>query len=163
MTTGRVPFATSTSKPTRAGATLSSTRCQGARRRMLITSANLSRAAWGDAQANGELVIDNFELGVLLRFKGDSATGCGTGRSSAPHARSTTRNQASHEIAWLAAEWDGKESPSSAGPPREQSSRHASRSPRLGRNQSNRCRWHGRAAHPSKQGSHGQNVAACRS
>ena len=51
--------------------------CQGARRRLLITSANLSRAAWGDAQANGELVIDNFELGVLLRVHDGFGSGGG--------------------------------------------------------------------------------------
>jgi hypothetical protein len=81
----------------------------GARRRMLITSANLSRAAWGDPQPDGGLIIDNFELGVLLQVQG----GFGDGLRDGPFERATCEidyaQSSEPQIAWLAAEWDGKE------------------------------------------------------
>ncbi len=39
---------------------------RGNARRLLLTSANFSVAAWGRARANGGLDIDNFELGVCV-------------------------------------------------------------------------------------------------
>lgn len=39
---------------------------RGNSRRLLLTSANFSQAAWGKLAANGELTIDNFELGVCI-------------------------------------------------------------------------------------------------
>jgi hypothetical protein len=81
---------------------------EGARRRLLITSANVSRAAWGDPQANGGLVIDNFELGVLLGIQ----AGFGGWFSDRQFDRATSEIDfappAELPIAWLAAEWDGK-------------------------------------------------------
>lgn len=82
---------------------------EGTRRRLLITSANLSRAAWGDPQSDGSLGIDNFELGVLLnvqeRFGGRLSDG--------PFERATCEIDYAHSIepaiAWLHAEWDGKD------------------------------------------------------
>ena len=81
----------------------------GARRRLLITSANLSRAAWGDPQRDEGLIIDNFELGVLVHVLG----------SFSDHLWKCQYQRATCEIdyvqpleppiAWLAAEWDGNE------------------------------------------------------
>lgn len=81
---------------------------EGARRRMLITSANFSRAAWGDPQRDGTLVIDNFELGVLLRVQ----DGFGDRLWDKPFPRATREiDYPPRElpVAWLAAQWDGKE------------------------------------------------------
>jgi hypothetical protein len=82
---------------------------EGARRRMLITSANLSRAAWGDPQRDGGLVIDNFELGVLLGVQ----EGFGDRLWDVPFERATCaidyEQPREPPIAWLAAEWDGEE------------------------------------------------------
>ena len=81
---------------------------EGTRRRMLITSANLSRAAWGDPQRDGGLVIDNFEIGVLLRVQ--DGFGDRLWRSSFERATCEIDYHRPLEspIAWLAAEWDGK-------------------------------------------------------
>lgn len=81
---------------------------EGARRRILITSANLSRAAWGDPQRDGGLVMDNFELGVLLRVQ----EGFGDRLRNGPFERATCEidyeKPRDPSIAWLAAQWDGK-------------------------------------------------------
>lgn len=82
---------------------------EGARRRLLITSANLSRAAWGDPHDDGGLVIDNFELGVLIRVQegfSDRLWGEPFDRATCDVDYAEPREP---PIAWLAAEWDGKE------------------------------------------------------
>jgi len=80
---------------------------QGVRRRILITSANLSRAAWGDPQSNGGLVIANFELGVLMKVE----SGFADRLSDVAFVRATCEidyEQTDEQpISWLAAEWDG--------------------------------------------------------
>jgi hypothetical protein len=81
---------------------------QGKWRRLLITSANLSRAAWGDPQSDGGLVIDNFELGVVLRVQAVM----GDRLRDVPFERATSdmeyKPSPEPPIAWLAAEWDGE-------------------------------------------------------
>lgn len=80
---------------------------EGARRRLLITSANLSRAAWGDPQGGGGLAIDNFELGVLMPVH----DGFSERLRNRPFQRATCDIDYTQlrepPIAWLAAEWDG--------------------------------------------------------
>src|SRR5262249_43623277 len=39
---------------------------RGTSRRLLVTSANFSPAAWGRQKENGDLTIENFELGVCV-------------------------------------------------------------------------------------------------
>lgn len=81
---------------------------EGRRRRILITSANLSRAAWGDPRSDGSLDIANFELGVLIGVKeGFSARLWDVVFERATCAINYERPR-EQPIAWLAAEWDGK-------------------------------------------------------
>ncbi|TDP74727.1 hypothetical protein [Roseateles toxinivorans] len=78
-----------------------------AARQLLCTSANFSRAAWGDPLANGMIEIDNFELGVAIPAD--------AGLSRLPVNRDATRatcetdfvKPVEQPIAWMAAEWDG--------------------------------------------------------
>lgn len=82
---------------------------RGNSKRLLLTSANFSQAAWGKRAANGELTIDNFELGVCIE------------RAAWPlgqlAAFSTLENVATRTdklirgrclIPWAEASWDGK-------------------------------------------------------
>jgi len=82
---------------------------RGNSRRLLLTSANFSQTAWGKQASNGEITIENFELGVCIEqadwpFEGlkkfenhqDIAT------SNNPLRRSTRL------ISWAQATWDGK-------------------------------------------------------
>lgn len=81
---------------------------RGSSRRLLLTSANFSKAAWGDEGRNGDLNIENFELGVcveqadwpfehLLELDGNNAA------TSADMLRRSSRF-----ISWAQATWDGK-------------------------------------------------------
>lgn len=81
---------------------------RGNSRRLLLTSANFSKAAWGDEGRNGELSIENFELGVcidkaewpfegLLELDGNNAA-----------TRELTMVRSSSLISWAQATWDGK-------------------------------------------------------
>lgn len=82
---------------------------EGRRRRMLITSANLSRAAWGDPQRDGKLKIENFELGVLLRVQDGFGDRLCTGSFKRATRKMDYQKLQPPPIAWLAAEWNGKE------------------------------------------------------
>ncbi|MBL0156822.1 MAG: hypothetical protein IPP47_06920 [Bryobacterales bacterium] len=81
---------------------------RGNSRRLLVTSANFSSAAWGREDGDGTLTIGNFELGVCVEqaswgfddldlLKDLSCSDCG-----GPE----TRREAS--ILWARAEWDGR-------------------------------------------------------
>lgn len=83
---------------------------RGNSRRMLVTSANFSPAAWGRKNANGELFIENFELGVCIgqanwRFEQldefDDWENVATASESLPREAAL--------ITWAQAEWDGKQ------------------------------------------------------
>lgn len=81
---------------------------QGSKKQLLITSANLSCAAWGARTTDGRLYIKNFELGVLVPIKdgfADDLRALKFGRSTSENSETETGE---HPIAWLAAEWDGK-------------------------------------------------------
>jgi len=83
---------------------------RGRSRRMLVTSANFSRAAWGDRKDNGDLVIENFELGVcisqanwpMLERLAEFADPDSVATNEDMQTRETTW------ITWAQAEWDGK-------------------------------------------------------
>lgn len=79
-------------------------------RRMLLTSANFSPAAWGRKNANGDLFIENFELGVCItqpdwpfdeldEFQDWEAVA--TASESMPRVATL--------ITWAQAAWDGKQ------------------------------------------------------
>ncbi len=82
---------------------------RGNSRRLLLTSANFSQAAWGKQAANGDLTIDNFELGVCLE---QSAWPLGELRkfTNLQDAASSTAKlrRGSCLISWAEASWDGK-------------------------------------------------------
>ena len=60
-------FTKNTDRQTTVGATRRCIRSSGARsRRLLVTSANFSTAAWGRQNEDGKLTIENFELGVCV-------------------------------------------------------------------------------------------------
>jgi len=84
---------------------------RGNSRRLLITSANFSTAAWGNEDRNGVCVIENFELGVCVPVDpGDwpfdnlecfeNANDIATVEAVLPRS--------SNLIAWANAAWDGK-------------------------------------------------------
>jgi hypothetical protein len=81
--------------------------CDGPRRRLLITSANLSRAAWGAPQSNGGLIIDNFEIGVLVRVRDSLSLRLRKGSYQRATREIDYAQPREAPIAWLAAEWDG--------------------------------------------------------
>ena len=81
---------------------------RGNSRRLLLTSANCSKAAWGDEGRNGELSIENFELGVcvdkvewpfedLTELDGNNAA-----------TSELTMIRSSPLISWERATWDGE-------------------------------------------------------
>jgi hypothetical protein len=79
----------------------------GRSRRVLVTSANFSMAAWGTPGTDGSLSIENFELGVCIKqsdwpFEGLEPLG----KDVATVARLPTRS--SGPISWTDASWDGK-------------------------------------------------------
>jgi hypothetical protein len=82
---------------------------RGRARRLLVTSANFSSAAWGREDKHGKLTIENFELGVCLnqgiwplssldRFPNENAAA--TTQQLPPRCTPS--------IAWARAVWDGR-------------------------------------------------------
>ena len=82
---------------------------RGNSRRLLLTSANFSQAAWGKQGANRELTIDNFELGVCIALAawplGQLAT-FSTLENVATRTDKLIRGRCL--IPWAEASWDGK-------------------------------------------------------
>jgi hypothetical protein len=81
---------------------------QGRDRRLLVTSANFSAAAWGhQAKRNAITHIQNFELGVAFR----SEKGLGrhlSSRNFIPAAQNTTDEDVPvPDVRWASAEWNG--------------------------------------------------------
>lgn len=81
---------------------------RGTSRSVLVTSANLSTSAWGSRNSDGDLTIENFELGVRIEkggwpFKGLGAFGDNRDAATVSDApgRIATR------ISWAQAVWDG--------------------------------------------------------
>jgi hypothetical protein len=82
---------------------------RGNSRRLVITSANFSAAAWGTPSVDGALVIENFELGVCVEqvswpFQGLQILDGETSAASISHLP-TRRGML---IVWAQASWDGK-------------------------------------------------------
>ncbi|HWN66956.1 MAG TPA: hypothetical protein VNM90_04910, partial [Haliangium sp.] len=82
--------------------------CEGTRRRLLITSANLSLAAWGEPRPGGRLEIDNFELGVVVPIREGFSNRLGHGPYVPATREPDYKRPRELAIAWLAAEWDGR-------------------------------------------------------
>jgi hypothetical protein len=80
----------------------------GPKTRLLITSANLSQAAWGAPQANGALSIKNFELGVLIKQQQSLSDRLMEGEFARATSEVIRQELAEQPIAWLAASWDGE-------------------------------------------------------
>ncbi|OIN90581.1 MAG: hypothetical protein AUJ20_13915 [Comamonadaceae bacterium CG1_02_60_18] len=82
---------------------------RGNSRRLLLTSANFSQAAWGKRATNGGLSIDNFELGVCIE---QAAWPLGQLTAFATLENLATRNvkliRSRCLIPWAEASWDGK-------------------------------------------------------
>lgn len=81
---------------------------RGASRRVLVTSANFSPAAWGRQNDEGELVIENFELGVCVEQAAWPFDGLETfdnPHDAAAVAELPARGAAL--ITWAQAAWDG--------------------------------------------------------
>lgn len=82
---------------------------RGTSRRLLITSANFSTAAWGVEDAAGKLSIENFELGVCIEqadWPFEQLDEFDSDDEIATIAVST--NRTSPLIAWARAVWDGR-------------------------------------------------------
>ncbi len=80
---------------------------RGRTERVLVTSANFSPSAWGDAASNGSLHIRNFELGVALDDVAWPFENLGSlypGRASVTEATVPTT---AARIGWAQASWDG--------------------------------------------------------
>src|SRR5665213_1975490 len=82
---------------------------RGNRRRLLVTSANFSPAAWGREGRNGDITIENFELGVCVE------QGCWPFENlevfdniESAATVSDLPNRGTALIAWAEAAWDGK-------------------------------------------------------
>lgn len=83
---------------------------RGGSRRLLLTSANFSTAAWGSEGSGGDLTIENFELGVCLDQKVwplfeslyEFEDGASLATVPAPGERKGSA------ISWAQASWDGK-------------------------------------------------------
>lgn len=82
---------------------------RGNSRRLLVTSANFSMAAWGSEDGKGILSIDNFELGVCVEqaewpfeqldeFEDENKIATAAGLA----------NRSSPQITWARAAWDGQ-------------------------------------------------------
>ncbi len=82
---------------------------RGNSRRLLVTSANFSMAAWGSANREGELTIENFELGVCIEqatWPFDDLEAFDSDLDVATVPEPTARD--SSMIMWAQAMWDGK-------------------------------------------------------
>jgi hypothetical protein len=83
---------------------------RGNSRRLLVTSANFSPAAWGRQKDNGELTIDNFELGVCIEQAVwplfDNLEPFERAHDAATVSELSGRGSA--VILWARAVWDGK-------------------------------------------------------
>lgn len=82
---------------------------RGNSRRLLLTSANFSQAAWGRAEANGGINIANFELGICIEqadWPFDELAPFADAREIATTAEPQNRFAAT--ILWAAATWNGK-------------------------------------------------------
>lgn len=81
---------------------------RGTSRRVIVTSANFSTAAWGCSTRDGELAIENFELGVCLE-KGawpfENLAAFENTRDVATVAEPPPRG--TYNISWAQASWDG--------------------------------------------------------
>lgn len=82
---------------------------RGNSRRLLLTSANFSQAAWGKRATNGDLTIDNFEFGVCIE---QAAWPIGPLAEFATLENVATRTDKLIRgrclIPWAEASWDGK-------------------------------------------------------
>ena len=82
---------------------------RGKSHRLLLTSANFSQAAWGGQAANGDLRIDNFELGVCLEWACWPLDELQKFADVQDAATSTVKlGRSPCWISWAAASWDGK-------------------------------------------------------
>ncbi len=82
---------------------------RGNSRRVLVTSANFSLAAWGSEAPNGDLTIENFELGVCLDravWPFDDLESFDDPRDAATVLQLPRQGAAT--ITWAQAAWDGK-------------------------------------------------------
>lgn len=82
---------------------------RGNSRRLLLTSANFSQAAWGKRGVNGELTIDNFELGVCIEQAAwplSQLAEFSTLDNVATRSGKLMRGRCL--IPWAKASWDGK-------------------------------------------------------
>ena len=82
---------------------------RGNSRRLLLTSANFSPSAWGKQTDEGDLTIENFELGVCIEqagwpFEDLEAFADVNDAATVSHLP----NRGSTLIMWAQAEWDGK-------------------------------------------------------
>ncbi|OGT13532.1 MAG: hypothetical protein A3F73_10405 [Gallionellales bacterium RIFCSPLOWO2_12_FULL_59_22] len=82
---------------------------RGNSRRLLLTSANFSKAAWGEEVRSGELNIENFELGVCVEQAAWPFEHLTEFEDSQDAATSTDKlRRSSRLISWAEATWDGK-------------------------------------------------------
>jgi hypothetical protein len=82
---------------------------RGNSRRLLLTSANFSQAAWGRHTPNGELIIENFELGVCIDGAYWPLGALKIFDDIQDAATSNVKlSRSSCLISWAAASWDGK-------------------------------------------------------
>jgi hypothetical protein len=81
---------------------------RGTSRRLLVTSANFSTSAWGRESRNGELTIENFELGVCIKqgiWPFDDLKAFDSEQDAATVSELSSRGSAF--IMWAQAVWDG--------------------------------------------------------
>jgi hypothetical protein len=81
---------------------------RGNSRRLLLTSANFSRAAWGEVDKSDRLIIENFELGVCIDqagwpFEDLDILDCSNAATSAMNQK-----RCAAVISWAQASWSGK-------------------------------------------------------
>jgi hypothetical protein len=82
---------------------------RGNSRRLLVTSANFSPAAWGRGGRNGDLTIENFELGVCIEQGSWPFENLGVFDNTKNAATvSDLPIRGTALIAWAEAAWDGK-------------------------------------------------------
>lgn len=82
---------------------------RGKSRRLLVTSANFSAAAWGSVGSNGDLTIENFEFGVCLdggAWPFESLEPFYDPNDAATVSRLSVHGAAA--ITWALARWNGK-------------------------------------------------------
>ena len=81
---------------------------RGTSHRLLVTSANFSPAAWGNENKNGELIIENFELGVCIE---QGAWPFDLDAFPSVNSAATVWQLPAHSappVAWARAAWNGK-------------------------------------------------------